>query len=84
MPKFVQPVPINTTEEPSAVDGGVWQSFFTQLRDAVNNPRVTSLATDPGTANVPSGTASLWKNTTSGLVKLWTNDGGVMKSVTLT
>lgn len=44
----------------------------------------TSQAGDPVAANITAGTAKLYKNTTSGLVKLWVNDGGTLKSVTLT
>lgn len=43
-----------------------------------------SQAADPTTANIASGQWALYKNTTSGLVKLWANDGGTLKSVTLT
>lgn len=41
-------------------------------------------ASDPSTSDVPSNTWALYKNTSSGAVKLWANDGGVMKSVALT
>jgi hypothetical protein len=44
----------------------------------------TTTAADPTTADIAASTAKLWKNTTSGQVRLWTNDGGVMKSVQLT
>ena len=43
-----------------------------------------SKATDPVAADIPSGFAAVYKNTTSGDVKLWVNDGGTFKSVTLT
>jgi hypothetical protein len=46
-----------------------------------------SSASDPTAASNPfnnvSGTCAIFKNTTTGLVKLWVNDGGTMKSVTL-
>jgi hypothetical protein len=38
---------------------------------------------DPTTTDIPSGTWVLWKNTTSGLTRIWVNDSGVLKSVTL-
>ena len=41
-------------------------------------------ASDPIGSDVPSGFAAIYKNTTSGVVKLWVNDGGTFKSVTLT
>ena len=43
-----------------------------------------SKATDPIASDIPSGYAAVYKNTTSGVVKLWVNDGGTFKSVTLT
>ncbi|GIW89610.1 MAG: hypothetical protein KatS3mg109_0042 [Pirellulaceae bacterium] len=39
---------------------------------------------DPTVSDIESGAATVWKNTTSGEVKLAVNDGGVIKSVTLT
>lgn len=43
-----------------------------------------SKSSDPIAADIPSGYAAIYKNTTSGVVKLWVNDGGTFKSVTLT
>lgn len=43
-----------------------------------------SSANDPTTANITSGAFGVWKNTTSGTVRLWVNDGGTMRSVQLT
>ena len=79
MPSLVPPVPIG-----SEFESDVWKQFFEVLRKQVNQPSFYSQTTDPGTSGVPSGTWSIWKNTTSGVVKLWVNDGGVMKSVTIT
>lgn len=45
---------------------------------------VTSSSVDPTTTNITAGNWALYKNTTSGLLKLWANDGGTLKSVTLT
>lgn len=45
---------------------------------------VLSLSTDPTTAQVAASEWAIYKNTTSGTVKLWANDGGTMKSVLLT
>jgi len=39
--------------------------------------------TDPTTTDIPTGYTMLVKNTTSGTLKLWANDGGTLKSVTL-
>lgn len=49
--------------------------------------RVTSViqrATDPTTTEIGTNQWAIYKNTTSGTVKLWANDGGTMKSVLLT
>lgn len=43
-----------------------------------------SLAADPTTADIGDGVFQVFKNTTSGTLKLWANDGGTMKSVALT
>lgn len=79
MPNLVPPVPLS-----AEFDDPAWYQFFETSRKQVNQPAFYAQSTDPGTAGVPSGTWSIWKNTTSGVVKLWVNDGGVMKSVTIT
>lgn len=58
---------------------------FNQNR--ITNPlsiMAKSSASDPTTSDITSGDYQVYKNTTSGAVKLWYNDGGVMKSVALT
>lgn len=42
-----------------------------------------SMAVDPTATELPAGKVRVWKNTASGAVKLWVNDGGTLKSVTL-
>jgi len=44
---------------------------------------VQSLSGDPTTSDIAASKAAVYKNTTTGLVKLWTNDAGTMKSVLL-
>lgn len=78
MPQLVPPPPIGMD-----FDDTVWTQFFELLRKMANQPVFYSQSTNPGTAGVPNGTWSVWKNTTSGEVRLWANDGGVMKSVLL-
>jgi hypothetical protein len=41
-------------------------------------------ASDPTTANITDGAFGMWKNSGTGLLKLWANDGGTMKSIVLT
>jgi hypothetical protein len=42
-----------------------------------------SSSSDPTTSSITSGACGVWKNTGTGVVKLWINDGGTMKSVAL-
>lgn len=79
MPQLVPPPPL------SAEWGeDVWKQFFELLRKQVNQPPFYAQTTDPGTAGVPDGTWSVWLNTTSGVLTLWANQSGVLKSVVLT
>lgn len=79
MPNPVPPVPLGSEYSDTVV-----QQWMESVRKQCNQPVFFIQATDPGTAGVPSGTWSIWYNSTSGLTKLWANVGGVMKSVTLT
>lgn len=45
---------------------------------------VQQKAGDPTTSDVAANTWAVYKNTSSGVLSLWANDGGVMKSVALT
>lgn len=78
------PIPLG-----AGFDENSWIFFMEQVRQQLNVLYtnlgvVNSRATDPSIIDIPRGQSALWKNTTSGLVKLWTNDGGALKSVTLT
>ena len=42
-----------------------------------------SSAFDPTTLTINSGTFGVWKNTTSGVLKIWANDNGTLKSIAL-
>ncbi len=44
---------------------------------------VLSLSSDPTTAQIAASQWAIYKNTTTGNVRLWANDGGTMKSVLL-
>lgn len=50
----------------------------------IGNLVLYSSTIDPTTSDIAASTAKLYKNTTSSAVKLWVNDGGTLKSVTLT
>lgn len=45
---------------------------------------VISKAGFPTTSDIAAGQWAVYKDTSGGTVRLWTNDGGTMKSVTLT
>lgn len=45
---------------------------------------VVSLGADPTALDIPASQWAVYKNTSSGTVKLWANDAGTMKSVLLT
>ena len=79
MPQLVPPVPMGV-----AWDEDVVNQFLELLRSQANAPRFYSQTTDPGAAGVPNGTWAVWLNTTSGVLKLWANQNGTLKSVTLT
>lgn len=49
-----------------------------------NELNTQSMSGDPTSTEIASGKWMVWKNTTSGDLKLWANDGGTLKSVTLT
>lgn len=69
----------------SGLQGGTAAQYYHLTQ--TQHTRVTtfiSQAADPGTGDISSGQWAVYKNTTSGLVKLWCNDSGTMKSVTLT
>lgn len=71
-----------------------WKDWFNvlyqlpRLTDAqhasvVSMKTVLSKAGAPTTTEIPAGKWEVYKDTTAGTVRLWTNDGGVMKSVQL-
>jgi len=65
----------------------VWKEWFNRVYDmlkgSAENSMVVSSA-DPSTTTLPTGTWAVYKNTSTGTVKLWANDNGTLKSVTLT
>ena len=79
MPNLVPPVPMGVPWEDS-----ITFQWLEEVRNLVNNPVFFAQPTDPGATGVPNGRYGVWKNTTTGVIKLWVNDGGVLKSVTLT
>lgn len=68
------------------IQGGTSNEYYHMTNaehSAIGSLPMNSKSSDPTTSDVASGYAKLYKNTTSGLVKLWVNDGGTMRSVQL-
>lgn len=55
----------------------------TALADNVSRVMLTKAGT-PTTSDIAAGNWAVYKDTSGGTVRVWCNDGGVMKSVTLT
>lgn len=53
------------------------------LVDADLGFSVFNLPVDPTTSDIPPGQWRVWKNTSTGAVKLWVNDAGTLKSVAI-
>lgn len=60
------------------------QHLTTAQVNTIGYLTTTSSTVDPTATDVAAGTGKLWKNTTSGQLRLWANDGGTLKSVLLT
>ena len=54
-----------------------------EVGQSIKNRLVTS-SSDPTASNIADGTFEMWKNSNTNVLKLWANDGGTMKSITLT
>lgn len=58
-------------------------SYHLNLTEQTRVAGFINKSSNPTTSDIASGQWALYKNTTSGEVRLWANDGGVMKSVLL-
>lgn len=65
----------------SVLGGGSYHLSNTQYTRVSS---VISKAGFPTTSDIAAGQWAIYKDTSGGTVRLWANDGGVMKSVTLT
>lgn len=77
--KQIPPPPLGDPFESSA-----WQQFFELVRRYLNQPTFISKAGNPTILDIPNGSYAVWKNTSSGIVRLWVNDGDTLKSTPLT
>jgi trimeric autotransporter adhesin len=66
----------STDQKMKTYENGTW-------KNTVYDNTLKTKAGDPTAADLPEGAFHVWKNTTSGNVYLWVNDGGVMKKVQL-
>lgn len=69
----------------AGLQGGTAGQYFHLTQ--TQHTRVTSFisqSSDPTTSDIAAGQWALYKNTTSGQLRLWANDGGTLKSVQLT
>jgi len=64
--------------------GGATERYHLTATQHGRVTTVLSLGADPTVAEIAASQWAIYKNTGSGVVKLWCNDGGTMKSVTLT
>lgn len=77
---MIAPPPI--TAEPNAF---VWQDWFSRVRNSINGIyNVNTKSGLPTTSDIAPSKWAVYKDTSGGTVRLWTNDNGTMKSVTLT
>lgn len=67
-----------------SIQGGTTGEYYHLT--ALHHSRATTMQTkagDPNTSDIAASQWAIYKNTTSGNVRLWVNDGGTMKSVLL-
>ncbi|WP_046865925.1 hypothetical protein [Microvirga massiliensis] len=66
----------------------VWYAFLAGVRRALANHEarlaIMTSPVDPVASDIPPGEFRIWKNTTSGTLRLWANDGGALRSTLLT
>jgi len=74
----------NHNDLASLQGGGVTERYHLTTTQHSRATGVLSLAADPTATEIAASQWAIYKNTTSGDVRLWANDGGVLKSVTLT
>lgn len=72
-----------------SVQGGAVNDYY-HLTNAQHSDIIGGIlplnnkTTDPSVTDILPGKCAVYKNTTTNAVKLWVNDGGTLKSVTLT
>lgn len=64
--------------------GGATERYHLTAAQHGRATTMLSLVGDPTASEIAASEWAIYKNTTSGDVKLWCNDGGTLKAVTLT
>ena len=65
-------------------DGNITIGDVSGLQSALDEQTFYTSSSDPTTSNIADGTFEMWKNSNTNVLKLWANDGGIMKSIALT
>lgn len=66
-------------------DPYVWNQWFMSVHDKLSKQgAVLQQSADPAVQDIDTNQWQIIKNTTTGVVKLWVNDNGTLKSITLT
>lgn len=64
--------------------GFTWQEWFRTVYNSINTPQYKILSGIPSTTEIPAGYWGIYKDSSGGTLKIYANDNGTMKSVTLT
>ncbi|MDO9364673.1 MAG: hypothetical protein Q7T60_17225 [Sphingopyxis sp.] len=59
------------------------KSIVAVVADLTARTEMVTSTTTPTTADITAGQSRIWKNTGAGTVRLYVNDGGVLKSTLL-
>lgn len=68
----------------SVLGTGSYHMSATEAGRVTATMSIQSKAGEPTTTDIPSGNWAIYKDTVGGTLKLYANDGGTIKSVTLT
>ena len=60
-----------------------WQEWFKNVYVAINTPSYKIKAGVPVLADIPVGTWTMYKDSSGGTLKIYANDSGTLKSVSL-
>lgn len=80
----VPPAPLGA--DPSSNEWAFWYELVKNNLNVLypNLGVITESSVNPTVTDIPAGETAMWKNITTNTLRLWTNDNGVLKGVTLT